>query len=289
MAPPDGWTASTAADTYRNADGAITLTVGTGNPEPGQTVADRVRINRGSESADRATDPAVDRPITLAGEPGILWSFACGDEAGVAANTIHDGLGYRLTLRAPADEAAELEPLFGHDLAEQPLALITLMREVANGTIGPEEAVRAYHGELQKAGTPPARSLEEDRLITEDALKPAASARAVGTGRLLSARSQRTLLDPGTVGLGGPTRTCPATICVHHTEQRHYGLGIDVEDGWIKQDPSFAGYSAVQAYLPGRDIAIAVAATRGRTTTEVNAARTVADRIATLLTGPDNP
>ncbi|MGE3295251.1 MAG: hypothetical protein AB7O95_28130 [Geminicoccaceae bacterium] len=70
--------------------------------------------------------------------------------------------------------------LFGRkiNLAEQPLALITLMREVANGTVGPEEAVRAYHGELQKAGTPPARSLEEDRLITEDALKPAASARA---------------------------------------------------------------------------------------------------------------
>ena len=44
--------------------------------------------------------------------------------------------------------------------------------------LGPEEAVRAYHGELQKAGVAPARSLEEDRLITEDALKPAASAGA---------------------------------------------------------------------------------------------------------------
>ena len=52
------------------------------------------------------------------------------------------------------------------------------MREVANGTIGPEEAVRAYHGELQKAGTLPVRALEEDRLITEEALKPAASLRA---------------------------------------------------------------------------------------------------------------
>jgi len=70
--------------------------------------------------------------------------------------------------------------LFGRkiNLAEEPLALIALMREVANGTIGPEEAVRAYHGELQKAGTVSARALEEDRLITEEALKPAASLRA---------------------------------------------------------------------------------------------------------------
>jgi hypothetical protein len=70
--------------------------------------------------------------------------------------------------------------LFGRkiNLAEEPLALVALMREVADGTIGPEDAVRAYHGELQKAGTKPARSLEEDRLVTEEALKPAASLRA---------------------------------------------------------------------------------------------------------------
>ena len=42
--------------------------------------------------------------------------------------------------------------LFGRkiNLAEAPLQLIVLMRRVADGELGPEEAVRAYHGELQK-------------------------------------------------------------------------------------------------------------------------------------------
>ena len=44
--------------------------------------------------------------------------------------------------------------LFGRkiNLAEAPLHLIALMRRVADGDITPEEAVRAYHGELQKLG-----------------------------------------------------------------------------------------------------------------------------------------
>jgi hypothetical protein len=62
--------------------------------------------------------------------------------------------------------------LFGRkiNLAESPLALIKLMREVANGTLEPAEAVRAYHGTLQSEGVRPARSLEDDLQITEAAL-----------------------------------------------------------------------------------------------------------------------
>jgi hypothetical protein len=66
--------------------------------------------------------------------------------------------------------------LFGRkiNLAEAPLALIALMRRVADGAIGPEEAVRAYHGELQSLGIRPARPIEDDRVITEAPLKPGA-------------------------------------------------------------------------------------------------------------------
>ncbi|MEV4538700.1 hypothetical protein AB0J82_33465 [Asanoa sp. NPDC049518] len=106
----------------------------------------------------------------------------------------------------------------------------------------------------------------------------------MGTGRLISARSFREFLNPGTVGLGGPTKRCPATLCVPQTEQHHFGLGVIVQNGWILQKPSLAGYSAVQTYLPGRDIAIAVATTRGRTTTEVNSAEPIANQIGALLT-----
>ncbi len=66
--------------------------------------------------------------------------------------------------------------LFGRkiNLAEAPLHLIKLMRTVADGSITPEEAVRAYHGELQKLGISSIRSLADDCLITEDVLKTAA-------------------------------------------------------------------------------------------------------------------
>jgi hypothetical protein len=65
--------------------------------------------------------------------------------------------------------------LFGRKInqAEAPLTLLTFMRQVTDGTISPDEAVRAYHGELQKLGLKPLRSLEEDRVVTEEPLKKA--------------------------------------------------------------------------------------------------------------------
>ena len=63
--------------------------------------------------------------------------------------------------------------LFGRkiNLAESPLAIVALMREVASGTVAPKEAVRAYHGELAKQGLRPQRPIEDDLEITEAVLK----------------------------------------------------------------------------------------------------------------------
>jgi hypothetical protein len=63
--------------------------------------------------------------------------------------------------------------LFGRkiNLAESPLALIGMMRRVADWDIAPAEAVRAYHGELQSAGLRARRSLEADLEITEAVLR----------------------------------------------------------------------------------------------------------------------
>jgi hypothetical protein len=65
--------------------------------------------------------------------------------------------------------------LFGRKInqAEAPLILLTFMRQVADGAISPDEAVRAYHGELQKLGLKPFLPLEDDRLVTEEPLKKA--------------------------------------------------------------------------------------------------------------------
>lgn len=65
--------------------------------------------------------------------------------------------------------------LFGRkiNLAEDPLAMVSFMREVASGNIQPEEAVKAYHGSLEKNGIKPLRDLSADREITEKVLKAA--------------------------------------------------------------------------------------------------------------------
>ncbi|WP_395686463.1 hypothetical protein [Aestuariivirga sp.] len=65
--------------------------------------------------------------------------------------------------------------LFGRkiNLAEDPLAMVSFMREVAGGNIAPAEAVKAYHASLAKNGIKPLRDLASDNEITEKVLKGA--------------------------------------------------------------------------------------------------------------------
>jgi hypothetical protein len=99
---PGGWRADqpSSDEDFFHGPQDITLTIGSAQPEPGQTVEDRVAANR-SDFMDCTTDPASDAPITLGGERGILWSIQCGATLRVAANTIHGGIGYRLMVRLP--------------------------------------------------------------------------------------------------------------------------------------------------------------------------------------------
>jgi len=62
--------------------------------------------------------------------------------------------------------------LFGRkiNLAEDPLSMVRFMRAVADGDLTPQEAVKAYHGALQKAGQTPLRALQDDVKITEKVL-----------------------------------------------------------------------------------------------------------------------
>lgn len=66
--------------------------------------------------------------------------------------------------------------LFGRKIlqAESPINLVRMMRRVVEKEVVPEEAVKAYHGELEGMGLKPARGLDEDSEITEEALKSTA-------------------------------------------------------------------------------------------------------------------
>lgn len=63
--------------------------------------------------------------------------------------------------------------LFGRkiNLAEDPLAIVALMREVVDDAISPAEAVKAYHAALAKGGIPPSRPLADDLEVSEDVLR----------------------------------------------------------------------------------------------------------------------
>ncbi len=129
-----------------------------------------------------ASVPRADRPLFLKtpyNGPKALEELVNFDSElivgvlGGGAGTTRD----TFELVAQSERYGARLALFGRkiNLAEAPLHLIVLMRAVADGTVEPEEAVRAYHGDLQKLGLAPNRSLADDRVITEDVLKVAAA------------------------------------------------------------------------------------------------------------------
>jgi hypothetical protein len=71
-------------------------------------------------------------------------------------------------LLADAQKYGARVALFGRKIkhAEDPLTFIAFLRRIADGDISPEEAVKAYHGELQAKRIPPLRSLADDLKLT---------------------------------------------------------------------------------------------------------------------------
>jgi DhnA family fructose-bisphosphate aldolase class Ia len=71
-------------------------------------------------------------------------------------------------LLAEARKHGARAALFGRKIkdAEHPLTMVALLRRLADGQITPEDAVRAYHDQLQKQRIQPKRTLEEDSQLT---------------------------------------------------------------------------------------------------------------------------
>jgi hypothetical protein len=71
-------------------------------------------------------------------------------------------------LLAEAKKHGARAALFGRKIkdAEHPLTMVALLRRVADGQLEPGEAVRAYHGELEKLRIKPKRALTEDSQLT---------------------------------------------------------------------------------------------------------------------------
>ena len=126
----------------------------------GLTKAERPKFLKIAYNGPKALDELA------AFDPGLIVGVLGG-----GAGTTRDCY----ELLSQAERYGARVALFGRkiNLAESPLAMVAMMRRVVEGDIGPAEAVRAYHGELQKAGIEPLRPLEQDGEITEAVLKQA--------------------------------------------------------------------------------------------------------------------
>lgn len=101
-------------------------------------------------------------------DPSRLIVGILGGAAGTSKDTFE--------LVSQAERYGARVALFGRKiyLAESPLDLVRLMREVIARTVTPDEAVKAYHGALQSAKIKPERPLADDLQLTEAPLKLAA-------------------------------------------------------------------------------------------------------------------
>ncbi len=97
-------------------------------------------------------------------DPGRLIVGVLGGAKGTTRDTFE--------LLARAERAGARAALFGRKInyAEDPIALLTLMRRVIEGDLSPGEAVRRYHEGLRSRGLPATLALEDDVAITDPAL-----------------------------------------------------------------------------------------------------------------------
>ncbi len=140
----------------------------------------------------------------------------------------------------------------------------------------------------------PSWTLPAGAIQTTTIADMAATAVAIGEGTLLSPESHAAQIAPDLLGFGAPLAGCPNC---HTLDARYtYGLGIVLSKSWLLQNPLLGGYGSVAAYLPAKQIAIAVATTYAEQGFDAetgdyrfgNVSQQIFTDIGTLL-APDDP
>lgn len=233
-------------------------------------------------------DFAVHRPLLY--EPGTNWSYA---------HTNYVLLGLALE-KATGRPMADL-------LAEKVLGPLGLTGTRASLTAEiPEPALHSFTSERREAlkipsGTPfyeestywnPSWTITHGAVQTSTITDLEATAVGIGSGRLLSPESHRRMVSTELRGRTHAQPGCPT--CAAMTDAYTYGLGVVISGDWLLQNPMLAGCGSVEAYLPARKLAIAVAVTFAPEAFDANgdytnSAQTLFARIAAELAPDDAP
>jgi CubicO group peptidase (beta-lactamase class C family) len=198
---------------------------------------------------------ATSKPLLY--EPGTNWNYA---------HTNYVLLGLALE-KATGQEMSKLLS----DKVLRPLGLTNTVNSLTPEI--PSPVLHAFTSERRPflkipAGTPfyeestfwdPSWTITHGAIQTTNIYDMEATAAGIGSGRLLTADSYKTMVS---TDLRGKTHKQPGcTTCDEMTDAYTYGLGIVISGNWLVQNPLFGGYGAIEAYLPSQKIAIAAAVT----------------------------
>jgi D-alanyl-D-alanine carboxypeptidase len=205
----------------------------------------------------------LNRPMVC--DPGTCWSYA-------HTNFVILGKVLEQVTGRPLEELIRegiLEPLSLADTRSEATAVIQ------------EPVLHAFDGERgryeESTYWDPSWTLARGAIMTSNIADILKSAAAIGTGALVSPASHALQLAPLTAKFQPWSATS------------YYGFGVFVVNGWIVQNPSFAGYAATMAYLPSHTLAIAVSVTvREQAATDGNLSTDVLKAIAAYL-APEAP
>jgi CubicO group peptidase (beta-lactamase class C family) len=198
---------------------------------------------------------ATSQPLLY--EPGTNWNYA--------------HTNYVLLGKAMEKATGQDMPTLLADKVLRPLGLSATANSFTPKI--PAPVLHAYTSERRQAlkipdGTPfyeestywnPSWTITHGAIQSTNIHDMAATAAGIGSGQLLSEKSRSELVS---TELRGRTRAVPGcATCAEMSDVYTYGMGIVISGDWLLQNPMFAGEAGVEAYLPSKNIAVAVAVT----------------------------
>lgn len=170
---------------------------------------------------------------------------------GGSAGTTYDAF----KLLAEAQKYGARVALYGRKInnAENQFAFIRFLRLIADGVVSPEEAVRGYHGVLQKLGIKPQRSLEEDSILQ--------------TGVMSYGGSTKTISLPSAAPVAKTEHA--ACACHSHSPAKHDSCACKTEKPVVAMavaKPSVTKMSSVERLAYFRERMAKIAGDHGRVT-----------------------
>lgn len=232
--------------------------------------------------------PATDLPLWYS--PGTNWNYSHTDYVilGLALEKI-TGQPLATLIRTRVLDPLGLKNTHNSFTAHVPQPTLHVFSSERREFLGVSAGTPFYE---ESTYWNPSWTLAHGAIQTTNIYDLNASAIELGTGSLLSPESARAMISTDLRGFGSPVPGC--FTCRQNVVAYSYGIGAITTGNWVKQNPQFAGTSAVEAYLPSKRIAIAVATTYGEgafsaTGESTNEADVLFRAIGRLLAPEDAP